>query len=288
MRFDASRSSCPTDETAAPAPAAQPMLPFEDAALDTPIAYGLTARARRLVASSTLPDLTVLPGIVEDCSGADRFDTRRARARALRRSGRNLREIADELEVGQEVAAAWTLDVVRGPFRSRSRRSTSRPWHMGDAVAAALEPRTTQAEGDLAAAGLVLGLAEVTTHAITIETAEPAVARAVASWLQGRIGVPASRLRMLLAAGPAVARDLAAHRWAEMVGIPLENVLAAPWPQASEPTAVRATLRVADTRVAAMVANWRTTLLAGELPAPDAGDPERLALTCTSVPSATG
>ncbi|MDP8927139.1 MAG: hypothetical protein M3O70_00790 [Actinomycetota bacterium] len=267
---------------------AQPMLPFEGSALDTPIAYGLTARARRLVASATLPDLTVLPGTGEDRSEANRFDTRPARARALRRSGRNLREIADELEVGEEVAAAWTRDIRRGPLRSRSRRSTSPLRHMGDAVAAALEPRTAQADGDLAAAGLVLGLAEVTPHAITIQTADPAVARTVVNWLQGRMGVPAPRLRMLLAVGPAVARDLAAHRWAEMVGIPLENVLAAPWPQASEPTAVRGTLRVADARVAAMVTNWRATLLAGELPAPDAGDRERSGLACTSLPSATG
>lgn len=286
MTSVASRSSFPSQGS--PTPVAQPMLPFGDATRDTPIAYGLTARARRVVASSTLPDLTVLPGIGEDRSAADRFDTRPARARALRRSGRNLPEIAAELNVGEELAAAWTLDVVRRPVRSRGRRSASRLRHPGDAVAAALEPRTIQADGDLAAVGLVLGLAQVTSHAIAVETTDPAVAGAVARWLQNTIGVPASRLRALLAAGPAVARDVVAHRWAEMVGIPAENVLAVPWPQAPEPTAVRGTLRVADPRVAAMVSRWRTTLLAGALPEPDLPDSEHSSLTWTSAPRAAG
>lgn len=286
MRCDAASSSPPTSETSAAV--AQPMLPFEHATPDAPINYELTARARRLVASSTLPDLTVLPGLDEDRSAADPFDTRPARARALRRSGRNLPEIAAELAVGEELAATWTLDVAREPVRVRRRRSAFGLGRVGDAVAAALEPRARQAEGDLAAAGLVLGLAEVTTHAITIEMTDPALARAVIRWLQDRIGVPCARLRMLLATGPAVARDLAAHRWAEMVGLPRDNVLAAPWPEAPESAAVRATLRVADTGAAALVGNWRTALLAGGPFESNADAPERLALTGTSVRGGAG
>lgn len=242
---------------------AQPTLPFADSALDAPIPYGLTARARRVVAPSTLPDLAVLPGKDGNDFADQRFDTRPARARALRRSGRNLPEIAAELEVGEEFVAAWTRDVMPRR-RSRTRRSTSWLQPVGDSVAAALEPRAAAVDNDeLAAVGFVLGLAEVTTHALTIATTDPVVARSVVRWLQARVGVHAARLRVTLTTGPAVARDLTAHRWAEAVGIPVESVVAAPWPDAPEPTAVRARLRVADPQVAATVMGWRAALLTG-------------------------
>lgn len=242
----------------------QPALPFDDSALDTPISYGLTARARRLVAPATLPDLTVLPG--NDEQSPDPFDTRPARARALRRSGRDLSQIATELQVDEDLAATWALGVVPVPLRLGHGQPPSQVPRLRDAVTTTLEQRMSGTDDDVAAAGLVVGLAEVTAHAVALPTTDPMVARAVITWLRTRVGVHAARFRVTLATGPAVARDMAAHRWADAVGVPVEQVLAAPWPNAPGPTAVRATLRVADPRVATLVAGWRDALLAGEPP----------------------
>ncbi len=269
MRYD---SSAPPPVLEAPsalaessAAAAQPALPFGDSALDTPISYGLTARARRLVAPATLPDLAVLPG--SDDQPPDRFDTRPARARALRRSGRDLSEIATELQVDEDIAASWTLGVVPVPLRLGHRRTPSRVRRLRDDASRTLEQRVAAADDEVAAASLVVGLAEVTAHAVALATEDPTVVRAVIRWLRTRLGVAAARFRVTLATGPAVARDMVAHHWAEAVGIPVAQVLAAPWPTAPEPAAVHATLRVADPRVATLVAGWRGSLCAAEPPA---------------------
>lgn len=276
MRSQASHAPAPASEPSAPV--GQPTLPFPESALDAPISYGLTARARRLLVPSTLPDLTVLPGNVKERSSPDRFDTRPARARALRRSGRNLREIAAELEVDEELASDWTLGVVPVALRLRNRRSTSRVRHGREGVSADLEQRAAGVDDELAAASLLLGLAEVTPYAIALVTTNPAVARAVIRWLRSRIGVQAARLRITLATGPAVARDMAAHQWAELTGIPRQQVLATPWRDTPDRAAVRGTLRVADRHAAALVASWRAALQAGEPLRRNENDPDLLAV----------
>lgn len=143
------------DETTTPAPPtgtgelpvapAQATLPFE-AALDDPIPFALTARARRAIAPHSLPPLTLLDEPVgsedvgsEDAGAAeplalddavpaepdDPADTRPARARALRHAGVDIDQIADELEVDELVVRAWVDDIT--PVRSARRRLRSVP-----------------------------------------------------------------------------------------------------------------------------------------------------------------
>ncbi|MFN2556711.1 MAG: hypothetical protein ABR592_07530 [Nitriliruptorales bacterium] len=288
-----------TDEASAPsstrnvpsAPVGQPTLPFEDSTLDAPIAYGLTARARRVVAPATLPDLTLVPG--SDTDAPDPFDTRPARARALRRSGRDLRQIASELEVDEGLAATWTLGVSGPSLRLDRRRPHSRPPEVRGDVSMPLERRAAVVCDDVAAASLVVGLARVTAHAVTLTTADPKVAGSVVAWLRARMGIAGARMRLTLATGHAVARDVVAHRWAETVGIPRQQVLASVWPDAPEPDAVRATLRVADPRLATLVASWRAAFQAGEpppcrTPAVAASQPPMSFQTPCDAPSSAG
>lgn len=134
---------------------AQIPLPFDDEAED-PIPFALTARARRTVAPHAVPALRVItaPPSVDPDPGAaragaatsatggpaladvgahavigdDPSDTRPARARALRRSGRAHADIASELGVDELLVRAWTghVPVARPSGRSgRSARATS-------------------------------------------------------------------------------------------------------------------------------------------------------------------
>lgn len=86
-------------------------LPFDDEA-DAPIGFALTARARRAVAPDAVPPLVVVGGDADE----DSTDTRPARARALRRAGAGVGEIARQLAVDELLVRAWAGDV---PDRDR-------------------------------------------------------------------------------------------------------------------------------------------------------------------------
>jgi hypothetical protein len=111
--------------------APQPVLPFDDAG-DEPIAYSLTARARRTVAPDSLPPLAVVgrPAVpshataaaVDDGDLERPGDTRPARARALRRAGLSRGEIAVQLDVDPLLVDVWTADVHRSARRAPRRR----------------------------------------------------------------------------------------------------------------------------------------------------------------------
>ncbi|MBW3620875.1 MAG: hypothetical protein KY461_11565, partial [Actinobacteria bacterium] len=130
--------------TPTPVEPEQATLPF-DAALDDPIPFALTARARRAIAPDSLPQLTLLddpssapaadvaaeePAALAfedavDADPEDPADTRPARARALRHAGIDVDQIAEELAVDELVVRAWVDDIT--PVRSATRRLRSVP-----------------------------------------------------------------------------------------------------------------------------------------------------------------
>jgi transposase-like protein len=107
----------------------QPALPFDDG-VDEPIAYRLTARARRSVAPESLPSLAVVPGRADAVVASDGDlerpgDTRPARARALRRAGLTAADIAGQLAVDPFLVDVWVADV-QAPSRRATPRATRR------------------------------------------------------------------------------------------------------------------------------------------------------------------
>ncbi len=121
------------EQAAATAPVQQP-LPFDDEA-DQPVAFSLTARARREIAPGDLPALSVVPDEPHppqpdespgDRSGGadwpvrdDPSDTRPSRARALRRAGLSADAIARQLGVEPLLVRAW-IGTTSGPSVGRS------------------------------------------------------------------------------------------------------------------------------------------------------------------------
>ncbi|HEX2027849.1 MAG TPA: hypothetical protein VHF25_07590 [Nitriliruptorales bacterium] len=265
------------------------MLPFDGPAGEAPVPYALTARARRLVAPDSLPDLAVVPpasrpatqptparppGPLDDPT--DRSDTRPARARASARAGRDPAQIAASLGVDRQLVAAWCGDV-RPPRRTGRRRSgqgrdgrvaavqpaavTRPPDAARTAARTALQRRSEAGDPTVAALALVVGLADLTAHAVALTTDDAELAALATRTLLEQTGVPRRRLRVVLQAGAGVARDLAAHRWAARLDLRVEAVTAAPWPAAPHRDATRVSVRAADPVVAATVAGWRDALL---------------------------
>ena len=141
--------------TATPEPVQQP-LPFDDEA-DHPVAFSLTARARREIAPEDLPPLSVvrdqqrssLPEHApqdEPAGGTwplrdDPSDTRPSRARALRRAGLSASAIARQLRVEPLLVRAWI-----GAVNDRSvgrRTDGGEVDHAAAPVDAALRPGVT-------------------------------------------------------------------------------------------------------------------------------------------------
>jgi hypothetical protein len=276
-------------------PGAQQPLPFDDEA-DHPIPFALTARARRTVAPDRLPPLEVVtdrPGGVAlrprpsgDDEGdghlEDATDTRPARARALRRAGIPIARIAEQLRVDDLAVRAWTGDVATGHLEAVAAGGTPtstavvpgvhhRTNDEGDdrtafelARAAAREEALTRltAEADFAAGvGLVAALAEVDAHAVTLASPHPEVLGRVLGWLAVQAGVELDRVRVVLRIGPDVAGDLARHRWASGLGVPVERISHTRWRGSPSPDATDALVRLHDPALAASVAGWRDALL---------------------------
>lgn len=268
----------------------QAVLPFDGPAGEAPVPYALTARARRLVAPDSLPELAVVPEVAQPPAQTvlpalrpgplddplDPSDTRPARARASARAGRDPAQIAASLGVDHQLVAAWCRDV--GPLRRPGRRRSGRGgdgWRAAgppaaDTVApdparvaarATLQRRAEAGDPTVAALALVVGLADVTAHAVSVTTADRDLAALATRTLREQTGVQRRRLRVVLQAGAGVARDVAVHRWAAALDLPVEAVTAAPWPAAPRDDAVRVTVRAADPAVAATVAGWRDALL---------------------------
>jgi hypothetical protein len=256
---------------------AQVPLPFDDEA-ERPIAFALTARARRTVAPDALPPLRVVPPA--EVPDDDPSDTRPARARALRRAGVDLAAIAAQLGVDELLVRAWAGSVVapRHPSRAASGPSlapipASVPAD-GEAAtqaravrdaARATAARRLETEPHLAAGlGVLAGVAELGPTAITVTTGDPRVAGSVARWLVDVLGADRTTVRLVLRVGPRAAADLARHRWGRAVGLDPDRVRTTRASATVGDADVEGVLRIVDPDLAATAAGWRDALLDGD------------------------
>jgi hypothetical protein len=282
------RAAVPTGGRGAADGAAQPALPFDETA-DQPIPFRLTARARRVVAPQALPPLTVVPSATEPTArrwggslvsrpardhdedhgvGERPGDTRPARARALRRAGVGPAAIARKLEVDELLVRAWVGDTAVTPVAAppAPQPATEHEETTGYALvrAAATEEARDLIRADAifaAGLGLVAGVVATDLHAATFATSRPELAARIVAWLRERAGVEPGSLRIVLRLGTGVAGDLARHRWAETLGVPLAAVVHTRWHHAPAPDAVEALVRIPDPTVAATLAGWCDALL---------------------------
>ena len=263
---------------ATPAQVQQP-LPFDDES-DRPVPYALTPRARREVAPQDVPDLAVVsrPDAVGDAPGSldEPGDTRPSRARALRRAGMPVSAIARTLETDELVVRAWLGDLA-------GRAAPGRPDTLEGATAPASSPaltferarehaRATAAErieqdpSFAAGLGLVAGIADVDEHSVGVSTDDPRVAATIVGWLLRYTDATPGRVRVVLRLAPTTAADLARHRWAEAMGLPLEQI-AHTRSRATVAGREQALVRLADPEVAGAVTGWSQALL--DPPAPE-------------------
>ncbi len=288
------------------APVAGDPDPGGDSAHEQPIGFALTVRARRAVAPATLPDLSVVAdrsaSTYDPDDGAldEPGDTRPARARALRRAGVPLSEIARQLTTDTLTVAAWVGEVApqrrrqAGPSRTGgpavadvAQPSVTQPpseqepgeQEPGDddaavahhlARAAAADQARARLRSDAAFAlgvGALAGIAEVDPHAITLTASSAAlVARALAVLCEEEPQVR-SRARVIARVGPAVAGDLVRHRTATALGVDPTQVNWTRWRGAAVEEAVQLLVRIAEPDLAAAVAGWVDAALE---PSPDA------------------
>ncbi len=269
----------------------QQALPFDDEA-DRPVAFSLTARAKRAVAPQDLPALSLVRDRVRSSaqggvaapnkdgwpSTDDPSDTRPSRARALKRAGLSAGVIATQLHVDPLLVRAWVGPSPQATDRPPVARDGDGP--VGSSSDAGQEEAKTafglaraQAEQDArrtrlrdpkfaAGLGLVASIMEVDTHAVTVTTGDQDVVAAILQWLDDQLPIDPARVRIVLRVGARAAGDLVAHRWAATLGIARDRVAVARWHGAPDDRAVQALLRVADPVVAASVAGWRDALLA--------------------------
>jgi hypothetical protein len=277
----------------------QPRLPFDvpfDDEADRPIGYSLTARARRKVAPEALPTLRVLAGAtpatqarrqgpssgsppaVADGALDQPDDARPSRARALRRSGVGVAAIARQLGTDELVVRAWVGDVAVHPTATRrdraaaadghehARRAEDRRRHdrleaVRLAAGADARDRLHHDPAFAAGLGLLVALATIDEHAVTLVTTARDVAASIQAWLLAHAGIVATDVRIVLRLGPDVAGDLARRRWSDALGVPPERIVHTRWRGAPTPDAEEALIRVPDAELAAKVAGWRHALL---------------------------
>ena len=256
---------------------------------DEPVPFRLTPKARRLVAPHQVPTLEVVgeepatDPVPEDLD--DPHDPRSARARALRRGGMSVADIADRLHVDELAVRSWVGDLTgtRRRHRLRAVPPSRRSAPPTDDVEARLARRraayrrereraVADGPGMLADPAFVRGLAftvaaaELDEHAVLVAVRDRDVASVVCRWLVDHAGADPRELRVVLRLGSAVGADLAVHRWAEALSLPLERVSRTVWRSAPADDAVEAMVRIPDVAVAARVAGWRDVLLAGPGP----------------------
>lgn len=260
---------------------------------DRPIGFALTARARRVVAPDTLPDLAVVPAppVPEDGRAELPDDTRPARARALRRAGVAIDRIASQLDADPLLVTAWTGEVaVRASRPGRWVQAPAAP-----AAPAAIEcaDGSTRAGADgsedpdeatgrelaraaathrarerlvddaafALAAGLLVAVAEVDAHAVTVVTDDPRIARRALQALSGQLDGARDLARLVVRVGPGAAGDLVQHRVAAEVGVEVAQITWTRWRGAPRADDIRILLRVADPGLADDVAGMVEAVL---------------------------
>lgn len=253
-----------------------------------PVSYQLTARARRVVAPETLPELSVLPSSpAADSGGADAhdgtagpcsdpFDPRPAQARALRRSGRSIAEIVDRLEASPVLVARWCRDVASRPARraptpaapagadrvrdERVVRSNRGVGRAGDVAHDRVRGLLETADGPPAALEEVVASAvRVVAATVSVTVAAPDLAAAAVGWLCAEAFADRRQLRVVLEVSDDVAADRAVRRWAEWLGID-PTAITVTVDRAPHREGVRATLRITDPRVATALLAWQKAL----------------------------
>ena len=274
------------------APGAVP--PVEpDPVHDRPIGFALTTRARRAVAPSSLPPLSVVGDragargdqLGEDGALEEPGDTRPARARALRRAGVPVVEIARQLRTDTLTVAAWVGEVApRGhlgglarPADAGALTATQHPDPV--AVGPAECPGTTEddlvahhlaraAAGEAArqrlqedpvfalGVGILASLAEIDQHAITVSAGAPELVARALDVLAGEQPAVRERARVIVRVGRDVAGDLIRHRTAAALGLEPVQVTWTRWRGAGRSDAVQLLARIADPELAATVGGW--------------------------------
>lgn len=249
----------------------QQPLPFDDEA-DEPVPFVLTARARLEVAPDRLPPLTVVPEVAPDTATGDLDepgDTRPARARALRRAGLPVDAIAAQLGADDLSVRAWVGEVVAKPTARPApepaaevdQHRTAFELARADARAAVGDRLATDARF-AAGLGLAAAIVETDVHAVTVTVADVDLAAHLLHWVGTELDIDPRRIRVVLRLGPDVSGDLARHRWARALDLPVEQVVHTRSRSVGTPDATEAIVRIADTTVAATLAGWRDALLA--------------------------
>jgi hypothetical protein len=215
---------------------------------------------------------------VEDDGALDEpADTRPSRARALRRAGVGVPQIARQLGVEELTVRAWVGDLGGAPTVDHPAGGLvalpGLPAAGGGADPAGRRRERAREEGRLrlrqdprfaAGLGLLVGAGEVDAHGVGLRTHDPRVAAAVIDWLTEYGGVRPERIRVVLRLGAKVAGDLARHTWSGELRLPLEQLTHTRWRGAPDPQAVEALLHVTDERLAARLTGWTQALLEPE------------------------
>lgn len=257
--------------------ASQPNLfDLDDASVDAPVPYVLTARGRRAV-DPDVPRLRVVESVEDPAAPADdlpdpREDDRRlvadleqtsswrhARARALVRSGTPVADVAADLGVHAAVVHVWLAEPAVGPDLRDGIDEDG-----GDVVGASpaghASPAVEVEPADVQGVALLAACGAIERGAVTATTTRIGVAEAVVAWLRARHGVTTGQVRVILQVADRSTADLVARAWADRLGLTSDRVSTVEWRRAPGPRSVQATVRVSGrdlaTRVGAQLDAW--------------------------------
>jgi len=273
-------------------------LPYDDEA-DLPVAFELTARARRTVAPESLPPLRLVDNAPASHQGHDpddRSDTRPARARAMMRAGMSPTAIARQLDVDDLLVRAWTgatlqatpnhidMSATSTKVSKRSDDASNDHQRQQEWIAKARAQATTRLLDDADFArglGMLAGTGVIDDHAVTITTGDQRIARCLVEWATTWLPEVEGRFRVVLRVGPDVAADVARFHWAQALSLEVADIGVArsrlgrprPGPHSGPhagsrhgsvpPSAneTQAIIRLADPQIAATLTGWLSSLL---------------------------
>jgi hypothetical protein len=218
-----------------------------------------------------------VPARERDGSCETPSDTRASRARALRRAGLSVAHVARQLQADELLVRAWVGEVATdvvvatlvtavgdagiAPAVGPTDEATLVPARVRSEAAAEARRRVATDPAFAAGLGLVTGLATTDVHAVTITAARPQLAARALAWLRDEGHGRQDAVRVVLRLGAGVAGDLARHRWAELLGVPVGHVVHTRWRGAPGPDAVEALVRIADPQLSATLAGFSDALL---------------------------
>jgi len=260
----------------------QPSLLDPEAA---PVPFALTARARRVVAPHSVPDLSVVgrpvpdpamrsgdpadPGDPADLGApADPSDPRPARARALFRAGHGVAAIADRLGTTAQDTAAWVEDVDRSRGVRHLRQMRPVPtqdsppiaWVTGHAAGLAADQRWSD-PAFTQGAGLLVALADVSSWAAVLCSHDLDVLVRALDWLRAEVDVDDRSVRVHVRVAPGAAADVLVAEVAQRLGLEPAQVTRGRWSQASPTASAEVRVRIPQPGIAGRIAAWRERVL---------------------------